>query len=828
MKAILRSSIIFMMIIYICGSAIAQSRGSLRGIVVDAQAAPVRGARVVLLVNDKQAVRETFTNDRGLFELDALKPGSYAIAVEADGLTQTGGAQPISISAGGEFRIAIPLTVAAVETSIVVSATRTDARSDESPAMAFVIPGSELERLQQIDILDALRFSPGVTVAQMGRRGSPTSLYVRGGEPDYTKVLIDGIPVNESGGAYDFADLTSDGARVELVRGAQSAIYGSDAMTGVLQYFTPRGSTSVPEFDFAGEGGSFGYNRQFARLSGANGKFDYSTSYTRIADSGRGANDDYQNNVISANLGYVFNSRTQLRVTARNENSGIGQPGPTAVYYADPDERAKNRHFNAGARLEDQTNKNFRQSLSFAYSESDFLSFDPTAEDLSRGNTPPISQPFSQQTFLQQPFLQQPFLQQEFLQQIDTSAPTIDRSYYMNNHYRRRGLRYQTDLSDLADLTGLNLLRGHFITAGLEYEDEHAVLDSGFGGLSRVAPMRENFGGFVQDQFTYFSRLVINLGFRLEKDQASVPDGLDMTLVGLGSQPYMGKVGFGTEVMPKIGALYLLRRAGLQSVIGATRLRANYGEGLKSPTMIEAFSLNPLLLGNPDLKPERSRNFDVGLEQFLWGDKLRIEGVYFKNRFIDQVAFVSDPNTFGGPVRLADGVLTNFINDDRASAQGFEFSLSAHPNRWIRFDGNYTLLDSNLDTAAEIYNSATGALMNNPEVGLPLLRRPRNSGSASIAFIARSFDTTLDGVFIGRRRDYDPAYFSTFDSQGRPIYNGGYARLNLTGSYRLTSNVSLFGRVENLLNQDYQEVLGYPAYRMTFSTGLRFRIGGGR
>jgi outer membrane cobalamin receptor len=808
MKSILRSTAILVICVCVTTYANAQSGGFLRGIVVDAKAAPVRGARVVLLVNDKQAIRETFTNGRGIFELDGLKPGDYAVVVEADGLTQTGGAQPVKIVAGREFRVAIPLTVAAIQDSIVVSSTRTEARTDETPASAFVVSANDMARAQQINIFDALRLSPGVTVAQTGRRGGVTSLFVRGGESDYTKVLIDGAPVNDAGGSYDFADLTADdSARIELIRGSQSALYGSDAMTGVLQLITHRGSTSVPEFEFAGEGGSFAFNRQFARLSGANGAFDYSASFTRLSDNGRGRNDDYQNRIASANLGYVFNPRMQMRVTARSENSGLGEPGATASFFSDPDERIKRRRVTTGVRFDDQTTKSWRQSLSFAYSESDFLNFDPVAQDLTRYDTPSISPPFSQ---------------------IGAGGSIVDRSDYFNNHFRRRGLRYQTDLADLADLTGFAPLKGHFVTAGLEYEEERAVLDSGFAGLNRVAPMRKNSGAFVQDQFAYTTRVVINAGIRVENNRASVPDGLSMTLNNLGSQPYTGKVGFGTEVMPKIGALVLLRRAGLQSLRGPTRLRVNYGEGIKAPSMIEAFSQNPLLLGNPNLKPERSRNFDIGLEQFLWKDRFRVEGVYFKNRFLDQVAFIADPATFGGPVRLADGKITNFVNNDRATADGFELSVSTRPNRWLRFDGNYTLLDTKVDAAADIFDSATGTLVRNPEIGLPLYRRPRNSGSASVTFTGERVSAVLDGVFIGKRRDYDPAYFSRFDSEGRPIYNGGYTKLDLAGSYRLNPYMSLFGRIENLLNQDYQEVLGYPAYRLNFSAGMRFRIGGGR
>src|SRR4030095_8702685 len=277
MKLALRSSAILALSLSISLLAIAQSRGSLRGLIVDARGGAVRGARVILLINDKQAIRETFTNDRGIFGWDGLKPGDYAITVEADGLTQTGGAQPVKVEAGREFRVAIPLVVAAAEDSIVVSATKTEARTNETPSSAFVISASQLALSQRVNLFDSLRFSPGVTVAQTGRRGGATSLFVRGGKSDYTKVLIDGVPVNEAGGSFDFADLTADNvARVELIRGSQSAIYGSDAMTGGLHLFTQRGLNPPPEFEFMGEGGSFAFNRQFARVSGANGGVAYS------------------------------------------------------------------------------------------------------------------------------------------------------------------------------------------------------------------------------------------------------------------------------------------------------------------------------------------------------------------------------------------------------------------------------------------------------------------------------------------------------------------------------------------------------------------------
>src|SRR5262245_56601378 len=126
MKSIVKSSAIIVFILSLCLSAFTQSRGTLRGVVVDARGSAVRGARIILMINTKQAIRETITDEQGKFGWDGLKPGAYSLSVEADGLTQTGGAQPIEIVAGREFQIAIPLTVAAVQDYVIASATKTE------------------------------------------------------------------------------------------------------------------------------------------------------------------------------------------------------------------------------------------------------------------------------------------------------------------------------------------------------------------------------------------------------------------------------------------------------------------------------------------------------------------------------------------------------------------------------------------------------------------------------------------------------------------------------------------------------------------------------
>lgn len=772
-------------------AALAQSTATLRGIVADARGGAVKDARVVLLYSGKLSMRETTTQSRGEFIFDRLKPGNYSIAVEAIGLTQSGGAQPIKLDAGGAYQIIIPMTVAAIEEAVIISASRTDSPSSESAASSFISTSRDLMLAQRINVFDALRASPGVAISQTGRRGGLSSMFVRGGESDYTKVLIDGVPVNDAGGAFDLADLTTDNvSRVELVRGAQSAIYGSDAMSGVLQFFSHRGSTSTPEFVFEGEGGSFAFNRQYGRVSGANKGFDYSTSYTHLRTEGRDRNDDYQNRVATANLGYRFSSRTQLRTTFRKDSSGQGVPGPTAKLFPDPDERAKRKHIATSARLDDQTTKYWHQSISFIYSDSKSLGFDPVAQDLSQPTTP-----------------------------VDAGLAFNDFSNFFENRQRRRGLRYQSDFV---------LPNAHFISAGLDFDQEHAVFDSGFEGTSRVAAERRNLGFFVQDQFALGPRLFVTAGVRVENNRAEIPAGFARRLVSLNLAPYSGNVGFGTEVAPKISGIYVLRTSGIQSRRGPTRIKANWGRGIKAPSMLEAFSPNSFFLGNPLLKPERALNFDIGIEQLLWRDRVKVEGVYFENRFRNQIATVGDPATFGGPVLMPDGRLTSFINNDKTHTRGYEISTTYRPNRRVQFGGNYTFLVSELEAAAEVIDFNTGSLIPNPEIGLPLLRRPRHSGSLNVAYLGEKFDLNLDGFFVGRRRDLDPVLFTRFDAAGNPIYNKGYQRVDLAGAYKIARFMTIFARIENLLNRNYQEVLGFPAYRLNFSAGMRFRFGGGK
>lgn len=737
----------------------------------------IKNAHVIVRNASGSIVREITTDKNGEFALSDLQAGDYSITAEAEGMTQIGGAQKITINRNSAAPVVqLKLQIAAIKDSILISATRTENNLAETPVSAYVISANDLARSQRSNVLDALRSSPGVSVMQTARRGGVTSIFVRGGESDYTKVLVDGIPINDAGGAFDLSDFTTENAeRIEFVRGSNSALYGSDAMSGVLQFITKRGTSSTPDIEFSAEGGSFAFNRQVAKISGANNGFDYSASFAHLRTNGRDRNDDYQNRTASLNLGYRFSERTNLRFMARSGNSGLGVPGATAKYFPDPDERARRRRIAAGIKLDDQTSRLWHQQFSFVFAENNQLGLDPKAQDLTKPNTPP-----------------------------DTFFAFNDFVSVFNNHQKRRGLRYQSDVV---------LPHSNLLSAGIEYEKESAVFDSG----SRVAPNRRNIGFFVQNQFFAASHFVLTAGVRVENNRTDLPASFASVLKTLGSAPFTGSVGFGTKATPKISALVVARKG--DDNFGATKFRASYGAGIKAPTLVEAFSPNSYFLGNPGLKPERAQSFDAGVEQLFRGDRVRLVATFFSNYFRDQIAYVGDPTSFGGPIKTATGVLTSFVNNDRARARGLELSATIRPTRNLSLNGNYTLTDSKLIAAAAIIDFGTLKLVPNPEVGFSLLRRPKHSGTMNIAWTAEKFALNLDGFFIGQRRDVDPVTFSRF------AHSKGYQKVDVASSYKFSSYVTGFARIENLLNQNYQEVLGYPAYRLNFSVGMKFNLG---
>jgi len=227
-----------------------------------------------------------------------------------------------------ETELSVNLRLATASETVVVTATRTPVAGEASGSDVDVLNRTQLTTMQPIAADDAIRFLPGAVVNTAGQRGGLSSLFVRGGESTYNKVIVDGVAVDNQGETFDFGTLPLTQAdRVEFVRGAQSTLYGSDAMTSVLQVWTRTGSTPVPELRFGADGGNFGTANGYASLAGAHRSLDYNFFGDQFNSNGLGVNDGYSDSLQGANVGVAITDHTALRVRARHSNSYTGLPG---------------------------------------------------------------------------------------------------------------------------------------------------------------------------------------------------------------------------------------------------------------------------------------------------------------------------------------------------------------------------------------------------------------------------------------------------------------------------------------------------------------------
>jgi vitamin B12 transporter len=232
-----------------------------------------------------------------------------------------------------------------------------------------IVSREELDERQAVSLPDLLATQPGVSLARTGAEGGTASIFLNGGNSDFTKVLVDGTPINEPGSAVDFSNFTLDNVdKVEIVHGAESAIYGTDAVSGVIQVFTHRGDTRSPEFSAFGEGGGFSTGRGGAQVSGLLGNFDYSAAASYLETSGQGPNDDFLNRTLSGNFGWRFSDTDQLQLSVRNNTSDAGVPGQTLLLPPALHQGSALHYFSANARWDFSSGTHWRYQVSGAES----------------------------------------------------------------------------------------------------------------------------------------------------------------------------------------------------------------------------------------------------------------------------------------------------------------------------------------------------------------------------------------------------------------------------------------------------------------------------
>jgi outer membrane cobalamin receptor len=322
--------------------------------IVDPHSDAVAGAQVSLLPSgDSTPVAVLSTLGEGVVLLNGLPDGQYHLQVLAPGFAPL--ATDISVPHPSIFTV--QLAVAGASEIVVVTATRTPFPEQQSGASVSTLESGQLQVMQPVAASDAIRFLPGAVVNTVGQRGSQSSLFVRGGDSRYNKVLIDGVPVNDPGGIFDFGTVPLAGAdRLEFLRGAQSTLYGSDAMTSVVQIFTRTGSTESPEIRFGADGGNLFTAHGYASIAGAADRFDYNVFGDQFNTEGSGPNDDYSNSLQGGNLGAGLGSHATLRIRARHSNSRTGIQGEWYFNGLPPlppetNERARQNNFLGSAEL---------------------------------------------------------------------------------------------------------------------------------------------------------------------------------------------------------------------------------------------------------------------------------------------------------------------------------------------------------------------------------------------------------------------------------------------------------------------------------------------
>jgi len=553
------------------GAANGAHAATLEGAVFDPAGRVVPGARVSLL-QSLSPRDERQTDARGGYKFEGLPAGSYRLAAFAPGFSTSQG--DIEVQEGRTNKMDLRLELSAVGQQVVVSASLGGALVPQIGSSVSVVTQQEIEDRDTQSVLEVLRGVPGVEVAQSGRRGGVTGVFIRGGNSNYNLVMVDGIQLNQFGGDFDFAPLPADGVdHVEVTRGPESALYGSNAVTGVINIVTRRGE-GPPHFSVQAEGGSFTTRRVSTGGSGLTRGLSWGYTLSRLDSGGTVRNDQYRNQAASLSLGYRRSLRRQVDFHFFGDANDAGAPGP---YGSDPD------HLFPGI----DTISRDKQNL-FGYEGS-------YAEQFSS----------------------------RFRQVVTGSVATND--YYFRSPF---GDSFSNNLREVLNTRSeVAVSNRAFLVAGFEVNREQ--IKNTFIADANYRPFRlprTSLAYFVENRWNPSNRLFVNAGLRLDdlRTRALPPDAS-------GARPLLPANSI-LKLNPRVSAAYLARQAQAGAWLGVTRLHASFGTGIRAPNGYELAFTN-----NPHLKPEKSMSVDSGIEQRFLSDRGVLDFTYFYNRFEDQI-----------------------------------------------------------------------------------------------------------------------------------------------------------------------------------------------
>jgi vitamin B12 transporter len=609
---------------------------------------------------------------------------------------------------------------------IVVSATRTNTPSIEIASSISVIDSAEIAQSNKTNVLDLLKDQYGLSIVQTGGPGQLAQLYIRGAGAGEVMVLIDGVKLNnpdDPGNSYDFSNLPVDNIeRIEILRGPQSTLYGSDAMAGVVNIITKKGDGS-PSYYFNLEGGSLNSFKGLAGTSGSYGQADYSVAFSKTGTDGIPAADMVYGNThpdgydaynISSRFGWTFNPDIKLNMYA-NFNSG-----KTGL------------DLGGGPDANDPTYEAYHEQGEYKV-EANILGF----QGLWQQN---ISLSFMR----------------NLTRYNDDSTlynPVFSTSFS------------QGDIYQLEWLNNIKILQAQVLTIGFSTEIENSSyadqsLSSVYGNSLDISPEKKMnaFSGYLQDQIKMSGNIFTTAGIRYDN---------------YGS--------LGSALTYRITQSYIIKETG-------TKLKAVFGTGFKAPSLYDLYDPT---YGNPSLKSEYSSGWEAGFEQYLFNYDVLFGVTYFSNDFWNLLGYNSNYQS---------------ININSAQSNGIESYFTAGISKTVKLNAGYTYTN-NIDRSPADENAY-------------LLRKPKNSASLSLNYIfSNEEDVYVDAIFVGRRNDEE---FTTYPY---PVVQlGAYTLLNITDTHKISDNVRLYERIENVLDKEYEEVWGYGTPGITVDVGLKINI----
>lgn len=573
---------------------------------------------------------------------------------------------------------------------ILVTATRVETPVSHLTQSYTLIDCEEISQRREGTVLEVLRDVPGLEIVRNGTQGANATAFLRGASSAQTLVLIDGVEVNAPNvGSFDFGHLMTDNVdRIEIIRGPQSALYGSEAMGGVINIITKRGQ-GKPKVTLDTYGGSDQTGSGLVMASGAQGPFDYALSSSYLTTDGEFDNDGYDHVHVTGNLGYSPSEkfRVELITRALRANKEIQDFGRTIP---DPNRSLRTESQLTAIKADHWIADGWEHQLTLSWVHDRLFDKDPL-------NPAEIGLPM--------------------LSRITDEIRTVE----WQHHF------FWGDIQTL--------------TAGIEYEDSQGrnittgdSLNSDFHFKKDV----HNLAFYFQDQLNFWDRLFIVPGVRVD----------DHSL-------------FDTQVSPKVsGAFWILSQ---------TKLKASWGEGFRAPSVNELVFPN---FGNPNLDAETSKGWEAGLEQTFFDHKAGLDFAYFQNNYDDLIDFETIS---------IDPFVGRANNISKASIDGLEISGFVKPWAWMTLRGSWTHLDAQNDIT-----------------GKPLARRPDDAGSLGVSFFWQKFTLAADVTLMGSRPDF-----------GTEL--AGFVKVDLALSYQWNDHIMPYVKIQNLLDDNYEEASGFPA-----------------